>query len=94
MLSEAGKINCGVPLGSIIGTLLFLLYTNEKVLKKSHIPVRGRHWHFFQNKDITEIKNALKKEFANLCEWFVDNKHLIHFGEDKTKCILPIRKNT
>ena len=27
-------------------------------------------------------------EFVNVCEWFVDNKRSIHFGEDKTKCIL------
>ena len=23
-----------------------------------------------------------------MCEWFVDNKLSIHFGEDKTKCII------
>ena len=28
------------------------------------------------------------KDFANLCEWFVDKKLSIYFGEDKTKCIL------
>ena len=30
----------------------------------------------------------MNKEFANLCDWFVGNKLSIHFGEDKTKCIL------
>ena len=24
----------------------------------------------------------------NVCDWFVDKKLSIHFGEDKTKCIL------
>ena len=28
------------------------------------------------------------KPFANMYEWFVDNKLLIHFGEDKSKCFL------
>ena len=42
---------------------------------------------FFQHKEVAEIKNVLK-EFVNVCEWFVDNKLSIHFGEDKTKCIL------
>ena len=32
-----------------------------------------------------EIENALNKEFANVCDWFVDNKLSIHFGEDRTK---------
>ena len=35
-----------------------------------------------------EIENVLSKEFANVCDWFVDNKLTIHFGEDKTKWIL------
>ena len=26
--------------------------------------------------------------FSNVCDWFVDNKLSIHFGEDKTKSIL------
>ena len=30
----------------------------------------------------------MNKEFANLGDWFVDNKLSIHFGEDKTNCIL------
>ena len=30
------------------------------------------------------------KNFSNICDWFVDNDNNlnIHFGEDKTKCIL------
>ena len=42
----------------------------------------------FQHKDITEIETALNKNFSMLCDWFVDNKLSIHFGEDKTKSIL------
>ena len=32
-------------------------------------------------------------DFNPLCDWFVDNKLSIHFGEDKTKCILFTSKN-
>ena len=42
----------------------------------------------FQHKDVTEIKKRLTKDFSNICDWFVDNKLSIHFGEDKTKSIL------
>ena len=42
----------------------------------------------FQHKDAHTIENQLNKDFANLCEWFVDSKLSIHFGEDKTKGIL------
>ena len=42
----------------------------------------------FQHKDITEIKLVLNRNFSMLCDWFLDNKLSIHFGEDKTKSIL------
>ena len=42
----------------------------------------------FQHKHETEIEKHLNKDFSNLCEWFLDNKLSIHFGEDKTKSIL------
>ena len=42
----------------------------------------------FQHKDIEEIEKVLNNNFENICDWFVDNKLSIHFGEDKTKPIL------
>ena len=38
----------------------------------------------FQHKHVTHLNN----DFSNLCEWFLDNKLSIHFGEDKTKSVL------
>ena len=40
-----------------------------------------------QHKDINKIENQLNEDFCNICDWFVDNKLSIHFGEDKTKSI-------
>ena len=42
----------------------------------------------FQSKNVKDIEKQLNKDFANICDWFVDNKLSIHFGEDKTKSIL------
>ena len=42
----------------------------------------------FQHKDVGEIERILMTNFSNLCDWFVDNKLSIHFGDDKTKSIL------
>ena len=42
----------------------------------------------FQHKHVTEIEIHLNNDFSNLCEWFLDNKLSIHFGEYKTKSIL------
>ena len=48
----------------------------------------------FQHKDINIIEQQLNRNFSNICDWFVDNKLSIHFGEDKTKSILfaPLNK--
>ena len=42
----------------------------------------------FQGKNVIEIEKQLNWDFTNICEWFVDNRLSIHFGEDKTKSIL------
>ena len=42
----------------------------------------------FRHNDIKEIEIQLNKNFSLICDWFVDNKLSIHFGEDKTKSIL------
>ena len=42
----------------------------------------------FQHKGVEVIEKVLNKDFENVCDWFVDNRLSIHFGEDKTKSIL------
>ena len=42
----------------------------------------------YQHKDVVQIEKRLNEDFENLCNWFVDDKLSIHFGEDKTKSIL------
>ena len=42
----------------------------------------------YQHKDINEVEKQLNKDFETICDWFVDNKLSIHFGDDKTKSIL------
>ena len=42
----------------------------------------------FQSKNVKDIYKQLNEDFVHICDWFVDNKLSIHFGEDKTKFIL------
>ena len=37
---------------------------------------------------ITEIEKQPLRDFSSLCDWFVDNKLSVHFGQEKTKSIL------
>ena len=47
----------------------------------------------FGDNNVNEIEKQLNRSFNSLCDWFIDNKLSIHFGEDKTKSILFGRKN-
>ena len=42
----------------------------------------------YQHKDLDHVNKELTKNFCNICDWFVDNKLSIYFGDDKTKSIL------
>ena len=42
----------------------------------------------FQHKNVTEVEKQLLSDFSSLCDWFVDNKLIIHFDQHKTKSIL------
>ena len=73
VFSEAGTINCGVPQGSMLGPLLFLLYINDipQALSNTNTYLYANDTSIFcQPKDVTEIENVLNKEFANVCDWF------------------------
>ena len=84
-----------VPQGSIFGPLLFLLYINDmpQAVDCDLFLYADDTCLLFQHKDLERIKEELTKTFSNICDWFVDNKLSIHFGEDKTKSILFSTKN-
>ena len=43
---------------------------------------------FFMGKDSKTTEDQLNEDFNSFCEWFIDNKLSIHFGEEETKSIL------
>ena len=88
--SNVANINCGVPQGSILGSLLFLLYVNDmpQVVDCELFLYADDSCLVYQHKDAKAIETKLNNNFSSVCNWFVDNKLSIHFGEDKTKCML------
>ena len=97
VFSEEGLLTCGVLQGSILGPLLFLIYINDlpQALSETASNLYADNTCiYYQHKNVQEIEAILNKEFSFLCEWFIDNKLSIHFGEDKTKSILFTRSKT
>ena len=91
VFSEAGTLKYGIPQGSILGQLLFLLYVNDlpqSLTDAGYYLYADDTCIFYQHEDVKKIENVLNKEFSLLCQWFIDDKLSIHFGEDKTQSIL------
>ena len=88
--SSPGKLLCGVPQGSILGPLLFILYVNDmpQAVNSDLLLYADDTCLIYTGKDINTIEEQLNTDFSSLCDWFVDNKLSVHFGEEKTKSIL------
>ena len=84
--SEDASLDCGVSQGSILGPLIFLLYVNDmaQAVDCDLYLYADDSCLVYTGKSAQEIEDALNKNFNSLCNWFVENKLSIHFGEDKT----------
>ena len=89
-LSSSGTLTCGVPQGSLLGPVIFLLYVNDmsQAVDCDLLLYADDTGLTFAGKDKKSIEESLHRNFNSLCDWFVENKLSIHFGEDKTKSIL------
>ena len=88
--SSPGDLACRVPQGSILGPLIFLLYVNDmsSSVDCGLLLYADDSCLIFTDKNLKNIENKLNTNFNSLCDWFVENKLSIHFGEDKTKSIV------
>ncbi len=92
--SDFLPVSCGVPQGSILGPLLFLLYVND-------IPVSSKHFSFVLFADDTNIFlsdpnldtliNTFNTELEKVSNWFKSNK--LSLNVSKTNYIFFNSKN-
>lgn len=76
VLSEPQPILTGVPQGSILGPILFIIFFNDvhKPLQHSKIITYADDSVIYtSSKDIDTIQRSLSEDMNNLCEWFKDN---------------------
>ena len=88
MKSEFLPVSCGVPQGSILGPLLFLIYINDmKISVDCNLSLYADDSALlFSHKNSSTIASRLSDELLRCKQWLVDNKLSLHVG--KTECLL------
>ena len=86
--SELDSITCGVPQGSILGPLLFLMNVNdmETAVQCKLLLYADDFALLIPGRNLKDIEKQLSRELSCISEWLVDNKLSLHLG--KTESIL------
>ena len=91
--SQTRNVTCGVPQGSVLGPLLFIIYTNdlEKSIKCKCIIFADDTTIYTCGKDIRLLYDRMNDDLRQLSNWFKVNKLSLDIG--KTNYILFSCKN-
>ena len=88
---KKNPVTCGVPQGSILGPLLFILYLNDITDHVSHcriIKYADDTVLYYSGKNIDIIESYLSKDFDLISEWCTENELLLNLKKNKTEAML------
>ena len=90
-LSDSRPLTCGVPQGSILGPIMFLLFFNdfEDCLQHSNVvQFADDTVIYLSSKSINEIEDNLNEDLASISTYLSSNDLVINLKKGKTECML------
>ncbi len=87
--SELKTVSCGVPQGSILGPLLFIIYLNDlpQVVLNSKIALYADDTViYYQSNSVDEIRLMLQEDLSLVSNWM--NVNMLSLNVDKSKTML------
>ena len=89
--SSLQRLRCGVPQGSILGPLLFLLYINDigNATKLHTLCFADDTTLFTSGTNINDLIDFMNFELENICTWLKENKLSLNVNKTKWMVLRP-----
>jgi hypothetical protein len=92
--SDIRNVTCGVPQGSVLGPLLFIIYTNDlprSIRTAKSILFADDTTVYASSSSLTEVINIINYDLNGLSDWFYANRLSLNIG--KTNYVLFSKKS-